>query len=242
MCQTLQLIDAISTTLYEVTEPTVAEKKIHWWHEELARMASQTARHPACVAVQSYLHRPDAVNACVSILSAAATERYTPPATDNELDEMISADYGARLKLVERTLSEHIQPCSQHELALGLGHTHRLASLSQRLQHGYAVFSDERFTQFQTTPEQLLKAEHDDNTLVASAVEQTSQTWVRAIDEFSRTEKSSHASLPVIVTAYLRQSQVNLWRKRRPNLQREYVTITPIRKFLIAYRCKRRFA
>lgn len=260
---TLQLIRTISTTLYEVSEPTIAEKKIHWWHEELARMAKRSARHPACVAVQDYLHRPDAVNACLRILSAAASERYSPLATNAELHEMIEADYGARIQLVEKALSVAAQTAEQHVInmrkldapsskpdalqncsagALGLGQMHRLSTLAQRLQQGYSVFSDEQYAQFKITPEQLLNEPTMGAALLNDTVEQAGNLLDQAISDLNAEKSQTSDSLPMRTMLQLRLAQANLWRKKRPDLLHEYITVTPVRKFFIAYRCKRRFA
>jgi len=173
VANTLKLVSVISTTLYDVTEPQVAEKKIHWWHEELERLTKRSARHPACVTVQEYLHTPDAAKALLNVLSAAATERYTPPATEQSLNDMLISDYAARLSLIELSAT-HSNPVQNHELtAQALGKMHRLCTFSDRLQHGYSVLSDEYYKQFETAPEQLL----NDQTAVTklhSSIEQTS--------------------------------------------------------------------
>lgn len=278
--QTLQLINTVSTTLNDVSEPTIAEKKIHWWHEELARLAQQSARHPACVAVQEYLHRPDAANALVSILSTAATERYSPLATNTELREMLVADYGARLTLVEKALTGSVTsansevivmhhanalhkhhanalnngqtdtvpnkptvgPPSKDATAFGLGQVHRLSTLTQRLNQGYSVFSDEQYAANNTTPEQLLNDPDKGRAMLDVAVEQATETLTQAIDEIGANKASAIASLPIQTMTRLRLSQLKLWQKKKPDLLSEYITLTPVVKFFIAYRCKRRFA
>ena len=50
---TLQLIETVTECLLDVTEPTVAEKKIHWWHEEIDRLINAEPRHPATVAFKA---------------------------------------------------------------------------------------------------------------------------------------------------------------------------------------------
>jgi len=286
--QTLQLVNTVSTTLNDVSEPTIAEKKIHWWHEELARLAQQSARHPACVAVQGFLHRPDAANALVSILSTAATERYSPLATNTELHEMLVADYGARLTLVEKALAGTVTSGNgdaivmyhadalhknhanalQNKLAntsnpdqsdaatkpstgalqkkdaaaFGLGQVHRLSTLTHRLNQGYSVFSDEQYAEHNTTPEQLLNNPEKRREMLSTAIEQGIDTLNQAIDELGANRATTIASLPIQTMTRLRLSQLKLWQKKKPDLLREYIALTPIRKFIIAYRCKRRFA
>lgn len=239
--ETLKLINVISTTLYDVSESQVAEKKIHWWHEELARLSKRTARHPAVVAVQEHLHSPNAVKACLSILSAAANERYSPMASEQDWQEMLIADYGARLSLVDHALGNNKPAAANQAAALGLGQTHRLSTLATRLQYGYSVFSDEHFAQFKITPEQLLNDQAKGAPLIHSALTQATTTLTQALTEMRSDKSQLHASLPIHIMTELRASQVNLWLKQKPNLLRESITLTPLRKFFITYRCKRRF-
>jgi len=94
----LHLIQALNSTLDDVQDPQVAQKKIHWWHEEIERMISTEARHPATKACQSDIpHDKEAAlelhtlvsSACLAILSSVSNVRYTPPATDDERNEQL---------------------------------------------------------------------------------------------------------------------------------------------------------
>jgi len=281
--ETLHFIQTLSTTLHDVSEGQVAEKKIHWWHEELARLSKQQSRHPAGIAVQTYLHHQTSIAAGLQILSAAASERYTPCATESELTDMILADYRARLALLDTALdASHAtsanvneqhgnKPISFHSktmvqdnsrsatssqkndaIALGLGRFDRLNSLINRLRHGYSVFSDERYQERSLTPEDLLKHAAPDSTLtkdvqdnvralLSIAVSDTHSALKSATDSIAAMRKSEATSLPVQILCQIRYAQVKLWKKRHPNLLNESVTLTPLRKFFIAYRAKRRF-
>jgi len=277
--ETLEFIQTLSSTLNDVTEGDVAEKKIHWWHEELARLSKQQARHPACIAVQNYLHSRLSMEACLAILSAAASERYTSFATEHELNETILADYGARLTLLEAALStpplanpqstvrhgekpiafqtkpevmtNNEETSASHTanvIAAGLGRFDRLNSMAKRLRCGYPVFSDERYKDYGLTPEDLLNhaalpAEKLEKVqyLMASAVLDTLTCVERAVNSFAVPDVSKPTNLTVRILCQIRYAQLKLWNKRKPNLLAESVTLTPIRKFIIAYRCKRRF-
>jgi len=277
--ETLEFIQTLSNTLVDVTEGSVAEKKIHWWHEELARLAKQQARHPACIAVQPYLHSRSSMQACLAILSAAASERFTAFATEHEINEMILADYGARLTLLEAAMNT--QPVTKPQAALhhgekpvtfqtkaeamineeeastsrstdviasSLGQFDRLNSLAKRLRYGYPVFSDERYKEYGLTHEDLLnhaalpaeklKKVHS---LMAGAVSDTLACVENAVDANAEPHLSKTTNLTVQILCQIRYAQLKLWNKRKPNLLAESVTLTPIRKFIIAYRCKRRF-
>jgi len=241
VARTLALIKVISTTLYDVSEPQVAEKKIHWWHEELARLSKQSARHPACVDVQEYLNHVTAVNALLRLLSTAANERYSPITSESDWQEMLVADYGARIALIDHALGNK-ESVKQHDsVPLGLGQMHRLSSLAERLHNGYSVFSDERYAQYELTPAQLLSDHAKGDALIQSELTQTRTTLTQALQEQRNSENRLNGSLLIQIMTELRLSQVNVWIRRKPDLLRESITLTPLRKFFITYRTKRRF-
>lgn len=280
--ETLQFIHTLSGTLNDVTEGQVAEKKIHWWHEELARQSKQQSRHPAGVAVQNYLHNKQSIESSLTILSATATERYAPAATEQELKERVLADYGARLTLLEAALSTTTDtnknsgisaaesPISfrskteilsdndvslsqkSNAIAFGLGQFDRLNSLIHRLRCGYPVFSDETYKHHELTPDDLLshaatdsnlttKNQGNVNALLASAIADTHTSLENATQCIRDLHQSDPTSLAVQILCEIRCAQVRIWKKRKPNLLNESLTLTPLRKFIIAYRCKRRF-
>jgi len=281
--ETLHFIQTLSSTLNDVSEPQVAEKKIHWWHEELTRLSKQQARHPAAVCVQTYLNNHTSIKANLDILSAAANERYTPYATEQTLNDAITTDYGARLILLDqammptpenkaqtnvnhndRPIRFHAKPAQSANssrvsrsqridaIALGLGQFDRLRSLTMRLRSGYSVFSDERYAQFGLSPDDLLnhsgqsKAQNTETqdksqALIAAVVTQTRTSIEHAISCIAQHSATESTSLPVQIFCQVRYAQLKLWEKRRPNLLNESVTLTPLRKFFITFRCKRRF-
>jgi len=260
---TLELIKTVSSSLVDVTEPQVAEKKIHWWHEELARLAKREARHPACVAVQSYLHHKNSVNDILSILSATANERYTPPESESDLNEMISSDYSARVRLLAHALgignndsqntASIADASTLNALALGFGKTDRLGNLALRLRQGFPVFSSERYKENGLTPDSLFQSDNQasgasdtqsDNQQAATqllklAIQDASADFQQAL-EHRRAGESGDIPLPITILAHLRHAQLRLWQKKRVPLQRESMSLTPMKKFFIAYRCRAR--
>lgn len=155
--QRLTLIKALTTTLDDVQEPQVAEKKIHWWHEELQRLTEGNARHPATQQNQEHLRGLlMAQSACLEIVSAAATQRFTPAATTVENDTNIIKSYRARLALLAHALSgaEQDLDVSTHtdKAALGFGQYEQLVRLPNLIHRGLPVFSDELYKQFEIRP------------------------------------------------------------------------------------------
>ncbi|NND92829.1 MAG: squalene/phytoene synthase family protein [Granulosicoccus sp.] len=175
----LHLVQTLSRTLDDVQEPQVAQSKIHWWHEELQRMVEGTARHPAVQACQDSLaeqrvspaattssagpgppgNTHQAMHACLQILTAASTERFTPASTIAELDRLVELDYSARLALLAHSLSDEPQELDlaahSRTLARGLGRHERLSRLPRMLHRGLPVFSEESYRQYGVKPADL---------------------------------------------------------------------------------------
>lgn len=256
--QALTLIQSMTSALHDVSEPSIAEKKIHWWHEEIERLVKRNARHPDCVATQQWLPNRVTAQACIDVLSVAASERFNPATTDAEWLERVQQDYHARIVLTHHALQYDAEdrsnvPINYVSMAQGLGQMDRLLSLPTLLHKGYAVFSDERFTQCNVTPEDLLKitGSTEDNThalpepvnnLMRWAISHANTTLEKTHTESPFTDQpTSGYVLPLIIMTTLRQKQVKLWLKKSPNLLRETVSVTPMRKFISAYRLRRRY-
>jgi len=159
----LALIKAMATTLDDVQEPQVAEKKIHWWHEELQRLTDGVARHPATQQNQAALAGLESAKAlCLDVVSVASTQRFTPPATTSESDEALTRSFLARLALLAHSLSgdENDLDASRHmaSAALAFAQYDQLARLPMLIHRGLPVFSDELYQRFDIRPADL--AEH----------------------------------------------------------------------------------
>ena len=159
----LALLKAMATTLDDVQEPQVAEKKIHWWHEELQRLTDGVARHPATRQNQKALAGlASAQSACLEIVSVASTQRFTPPATTADRDEALTRSFLARLALLSHALSDDendLDPASHSaSAALAFAQHDQLARLPMLIHRGLPVFSDELYKAFNVRPVDL--AEH----------------------------------------------------------------------------------
>ena len=157
----LSLVRALARTLDDVHEPGVAERKVHWWHEELERLERGTPRHPRTLACRDSLGGlGSGTAACLDVLSVAASARYTPPATDEELGERTTRSCRATLALLAHALSDAPEDLENEAvrdpaLALGLGLHATLARLPALLHRGFAVFSAASYARHGLTPAAL---------------------------------------------------------------------------------------
>jgi len=172
----LGLVHALSTTLDDVQEPQVAQRKIHWWHEELQRMINGEARHPATKACQHSLGTqariqtdtagvaiPDTSNevltVCLSILSSVSTSRFTPPPTDQEADTQLIQKQTAQIALLAYALSDDNGDLAINShsamAALAVAKYEQLTRLPYLLHRGHPVFSDETYKRHGIRPTDL---------------------------------------------------------------------------------------
>lgn len=261
----LGLIRALSTTLEDVQEPHVAEQKIHWWHEEIQRLLTGVARHPDFQPCQSELASVAAAQApCLAILSAASTQRFTPPATKAEADLLITQSFTARQALLAHALSESADDLDidthSDDAALALGKHEQLSRLPSLIHRGLPVFSDETYKEFNIQASDL--AEH---IRVASSSSSTSlkqipivvekpgrQALLKAAISATHDQLRNALSNDDVVNRYkqkpylpiwrllvLREKQLALWQRTPPDLLRERTTLTPLAKLYTAWRNKR---
>ena len=159
----LALINAMATTLDDVQEHQVAEKKIHWWHEEIQRLHDGCARHPATQQNQADLQGLDGAQmACLEIVSVASTQRFTAADTRATAEAELIRSFKARLSLLAHALSVSVADLDTgthlENVALGFGLYDQLARLPALIHRGLPVFSNELYQQFQIRPQTL--AEH----------------------------------------------------------------------------------
>ncbi len=206
----LTLIQAISSTLNDVTESSIAQKKIHWWHEELERMATGAARHPATQACQTQLIKSNthvshnttqnviwsdrpAIKACLDLLSTVSTQWFTPPSTDTDRAEYLTQSYAVRMALLAHALSEQeedlLTPSHPDSSALALGQHEQLAQLPQLIHQGQPVFSEAMYRQFDIKPADL--AQHIRIAKDATSSANDTQTTVTS-------SASTLAGIPVV--------------------------------------------
>ena len=252
----LNLIHALSSSLDDVQEPTVAEKKIHWWHEELERLAKSTPRHPACEENKELMRGNQiAIRHCLSILSSAASTRYTQSQTDVDAKELLLSSFKSRLALLSDALhhsqadADDMQTAANREalkdqiiqaddLALAFATHDNLYRLPYLLHRGFAVFSDETYDRHSLTPETL--STEGAPAILEEAINHALSCFDSAFsDESLCSVLQQPALLPLWRLAKLRAAQLKLWQRQGTRLVSERATLTPIRKFYIAWRHRR---
>lgn len=267
---TLDLINTISSVLVNVSEPTVAEQKVHWWHEELARLAKGEARHPATTGwfKQHTRQFEDnsrealyAIKATIpqwlNILSCNANERFSNATDDVTFRQRIEEDYSARLRLLAHSIDVPYQlsaaavaaavafpdtPAARN-IIIGLGLCHRLRRFNQLQSGGVMVWPDNFYQQHDLQPETL----HDDDKrnqlleMFDRITEDAVQALTRGLADLpAPTSQLSDSSIAVLTAANLRQQQMKMWQRNRPDLLRQYQGLTPFRKSLVTWRTRRK--
>lgn len=249
--RTLNLISIVANSLIDVQDPAVAQQKIHWWHEELERLSANKATHPALIACQSIHDNQRLQSNCLAILSSAANERMTPAHTEADLSAQLKPDYTARGALLldglygkpaPDAIAERVVP----DLADAFTHSERLRQIRRLLYRGIAVFSDEYYEQFALKPEDLLAHINSEDKneqvhrLMADRIDMTAQSYAK-VDAVLPIQlvKDEPKLLPLITLIRLRRQQIKLWQRQRPDLLRESVTPTPLRKFWLTWRLMR---
>ncbi len=264
---TLELIASIADALANVNEGTVAEQKVHWWHEELARLAKGQARHPSTQKFQNLMAATSGdINAIknwvpdlLTVLSCNANERFSNAATDDLFEQRINDDYCARLRLLSRSI---LAPDSKgsdetllspvlitNELIFGLGLFDRLRQFYKLQAGGAMVWPDTWYAQHDLEPEHLHEAQKKPQLmqLFASAGNTAIKGLENGLSTVWQHEPASqvHLSQPsaaIITAATLRLAQLKMWQRKQPDLLRQYHSLTPLRKSLLTWRTQRKLA
>lgn len=234
---TLHLCQQLACALNEVSDPQVAEKKIHWWHEELERMQNGSARHPATQAVVQ--HAPmvagDFSN-WLSILSANSEEKYANAIDEHTHHTRMQQDYGTRMQLCLNTL-QITPPGEITDWVLGFARFERLKRFHYLFQHGYPVFADTDYDECKLEPPRLRLRENRDGAqkLFAKQINSAHRNLLDAINNAENT--LGPGSLPFYILAEIRVAQLASWQRQSLLLSEAYSTLTPLRKAWLAWRC-----
>ena len=241
----LVLFDTLANAVTDVQEPQVAEKKIHWWHEEIQRLYNKEARHPHTKNVESWLNDycPDPAP-LLSILTVNNQLRFMNTDTSEAFRQQLKDDYGSRLTIVNSVLDQSIQPndpstaCPSwaSPFAVGLGAVDKLNNLNKLHFHGHMVFAEESWQTAGLTPEQALDPQKKEalerliQAIIRLAAEQLDEA-TSALEQVPKTILK-----PLWILTALRQQQLALWQRENHNPLTASMSLTPASKAWRAWR------
>jgi len=250
---TLEFIRTLSSCLIGVHEPTVAQTKLQWWSDEINRLAIREPRHPLTQRCAPELAGKETVQRHLStILDAATAARFDMPEDDEAWLELVQRDYAARLALVHSCVSGHestSQP-SLDEFTTAVAWVDILSTLPGRIHHDNIALPPSMAQQFDLSQQDLrnhlrVQGRSEPETgntlkiqaLLNAAIDQAANEMTKAIQSptYQTLPKHSH-SKALVSWLHMRHAQLGLWQKTRPDLLRETMTLTPLRKWYIAFK------
>lgn len=234
----LNLCEVLATTLNDVEEPSVAEKKIHWWHEEITRLHAGEARHPATQAVSAVLcdHTIEPSD-WLNILIANNDEKFVNAKDEADYQARLQQDYNTRIQLCSQLLQGHNNTPEVH-WAAGFGQFDRLRRFHRLHSLGYPVFPDTDYALHKLQPSDIGLPEQ--RIQVSALFAQRTEMAIAALQQalLSQDPAMGPGSLPFYTLASLRKAQLSLWQRKSVLPSEGYSTLTPVKKAWLAWRCR----
>ena len=241
----LQLCHSLASSLHEVSEPEVAQKKIHWWHEEIQRLFDGQPRHPD---TQRLMPALDSItyeqSLFLSILEANNSEKFENSKDSKSFHQRLEKDYGVRLKLSLALMSARsldsepvtLSTDRHRQWSLALGLTDRLTHFRLLYDYGYPVFPTASYDAYGLKPEDIAKPECEQQTLAFMQQQLTDTT-----DALRTVLADAGDDMPRAFTVYaqLKLAQLTLWQKKSVNPHRTYIMLTPLKKAWLALTSRR---
>lgn len=242
VCALLRFCDVLASVLHDVSEPAVAEQKIHWWHQEIERLQQGEARHPAATIVHPVIQRYSlATEKFLSILQANNNEKFINASDDDAFQLRLLTDYGMRLELCSTVLLHNTDSTvsdwqAAPEWASGFGTFDRLRQLVHLHHRAYPVLPDSDYQNAGTEPANLVNPDAADTVLalLTARLEQTTAQFHTALTQPMTDDRLT----PVYLCGKLRLAQLQLWQKEPLALLEHYTSLTPIRKYWISLRAR----
>jgi len=254
LLHTLDLLQSISGCIADVQEPPVAQTKLQWWNDEIGRLALGEARHPATQRCQAWLsNNPLAETQLLAVLDAATAARFDTPEDDEAWQSLLPRDYAARLHLVTTALTG--EPAREHlfdKAAMSAAWVDILRTLPRRIHHDQIALPPSMYERYELSRKLLqshvrvagrdTRAPDPDEhkvlkQLFYSAVTEALEVTDQAIGSDVYRYWREHPNTRCITTGLqLRRAQLALWKKAQPDLLKETMTLTPLRKWYIAFR------
>jgi len=257
----LALIQTLSQCLTGVQEPTVAQTKLQWWSDEINRLELNEARHPATKRCAPALANNSAVQTHLNtILDAATAARFDAPEDDEAWREVVQRDYRARLQVIELAVgsdnhtNDTLLNISLDAFAMAAAWVHILSTLPNRIHHDNIALPPSLYQQFTVAPSVLRQhlrvegraaqdtaqsTENDDkiNLLLEEAINRAAAALHEAIQSPSYESLHTNKNTKALATwLHIKHAQLILWQKAQPDLLRETMTLTPLKKWYIAFK------
>ncbi len=246
----LVLFDTLATAVTDVQEPQVAEKKIHWWHEEIDRLYQHEARHPHTKSLQPWITQacPDKAP-WLSVLAVNNQMRFVNTETESALEQQLIDDYGSRLTIVNSVLtpvtdsqkeSDMMLPGTPPQWArpysLGLGHVDKLINFNRLYQQGHIAFAEESWQRAALKPEAARETDNKQalDNLLHAIISRAQAHLGDGIEAISQVP-APMLKLLWTLTA-LRQQQLTLWQRKNHNPLNASMSLTPAAKAWRAWR------
>ena len=248
---TISLTNSVSESLMGVQDAQVAQTKLQWWNDELGRLAHNEPRHPDTKRCVSWLgQKATSQSLLTHILDAATAARFDAPTDDQGWEELVQRDYTARLSLLHSSLS-NAEPGNLEAMALSAAWIDMLRNLPSRIHHDQIAFPPSLYERFELSQTHLQKhirvagRDAPDDKATAGALQQLINAAVNdaivatdaaiASNDYQSLRKEPDTRA-IAVWFQLRRSQLALWQNEAPNLLRETMTLTPLKKWFIAFR------
>lgn len=252
LLRTLNLTNTVSASLLGVQEAQVAQTKLQWWNDEIGRLAHNEPRHPATKhCALWFANHQSAQTQLTNILDAATAARFDAPSDDAGWLELVQRDYGARLELIHCALGKTSR-IDMNAMALSAAWIDILRTLPSRIHHDQIAFTPSLYQRFDLSRQVLQKhvrvagrgTSNDKDTnqsalneLLQSAIADALAATDAALSSDSyQTLRKDTNTRALCVWFQLRRVQLALWQSEKPNLMRETMTLTPLRKWFIAFR------
>ena len=249
---TISLTNAVSSSLIGVQDAPVAQTKLQWWNDEIGRLAHDEPRHPDTKRCAAWLgNSASSQSLLTDILDAATAERFDAPTDDDGWSELVRRDYSARLNLAHKALSNN-NPPNMEALAESAAWIDILRTLPSRMHHDQVAFPASLYKRFDSSREHLQKlirvegrsAANQENPIdggmsaliQAAVLEAITATDAALESDAYQTLRSESDTRALSIWFQLRRAQLMLWKNESPNLLRETMTLTPLKKWFIAFR------
>jgi 15-cis-phytoene synthase len=226
----------------EIQDPGVAQTKLAWWHEELARLYSGQARHPATKAlalvVSDYrLEQQRFLDVLHETADAFAHTRY---ADFESLYAHCRHTGGVTAQLTAAILGSTDDPTRRYAETLGaaLRLTDILSGVGQDIRRERIYLPAEDLRRFGVTDTDLLARRHSAafEELMQFEVTRNLEYYERALGELPGAEHPKQ--LPGVILANLAQAQLGEVRRDQYHVLDHRVALTPLRKLWIAWRTR----